>query len=104
MTERTILRRQRSDEIAKKEMMIVAKSFREYFEYLIPSDMYNNLIKAIGSKENKAQVNAIKDRWAKLMEELKSRPTSNAKKIRNRNHILEIVERILEFNRLNKSG
>ena len=42
--------------------MIVAKSFREYFEYLIPSDMYNNLIKAIGSKENKAQVNAIKDR------------------------------------------
>ena len=62
MTERTILKRQRSDEVAKKEMMIVAKSFREYFEYLIPSDMYNNLIKAIGSEENKAQVNAIKDR------------------------------------------
>ena len=30
--------------------------------------MYKNLNKTIGSEENKAQVNAIKDRLAKLME------------------------------------
>ena len=40
------------------------KLFREYFEYLSPSDMYKNLNKAIGLEENKAQVNAIKDRLA----------------------------------------
>ena len=35
---------------------------------------------------------------------LKSNPTSDAKKIRNRNNILEIVERILYFNQLKQSG
>ena len=84
--------------------MIDHKSFREYFEYLSPSDIYKNLNKTIGLEENKVQVNAIKNRLANLMKELKSRPTSNAKKIRNRNNMLEIVERIFEFNRLNQSG
>ena len=61
--------------------------------------------KAIGSKENKAQVNAIKNRLANLMKnEFKSSAASDAKKIRNRNNILEIVELILEFHQLNQSG
>ena len=38
IAERTKLRRQRSDEIANKEKMIDSKLFREYFEYLTPSD------------------------------------------------------------------
>ena len=42
ITERTKLNRQRSDEIAIKEEMIDPKLFREYFEYLSPSDMYKN--------------------------------------------------------------
>ena len=84
--------------------MISPKLFREYFEYLSPGDMYKNLNKTMGLEENKAQVNAIKDRLAKLMEAVKLSPTSNAKKIRNRNNMLEIVERILQFNRLNQSG
>ena len=104
ITERTKLRGERSDEIAKREKMIDAKLFTEYFECLNPSDMYKNLNKAIGSEQNKAKVNAIKDRLANLMEAIKSRPTSNAKKIRNRNNMLEIVKRILEFNQLNQSG
>ena len=49
IAERTKLRRQRSDEIAKKEKMIDSKLFREYFEYLSPSDMYKNLNNTIGS-------------------------------------------------------
>ena len=78
--------------------MIDTKLFREYFEYLNPSDMYKNLNKTTGLEENKAQVNTIKNRLANLMEAFKSNPTSDAKKIENRNQMLEIVERILYFN------
>ena len=84
--------------------MIDLELFRKYFGYLSPSDMCNTLNKTIGSEENKAQINAIKDKLAKLIKEFKSSPTSDAKKIGNRNNMLEIVERILEFNQLNQSG
>ena len=59
--------------------MIYPKLFRDYFEYLNPNDMYKNLNETIGSEENKAQVNAIKDRLAKLIKEFKISPTSDAK-------------------------
>ena len=75
--------------------------FRKYFEYSSPIDMYNNLNKIIGSEENKAQVNAIKDKLAELIKEFKSCHTSDAKNIENRNNMMEIVERILKFNQLN---
>ena len=54
--------------------------FREYFEYLSPCVMYNNMNKTTGSEENKAQVHAIKDKLASLMEAVKRIPTSDAKK------------------------
>ena len=79
IAETTKLRRQRSDEISKKEKMIDPKLLREYFEYLSPSDTYKNLNKTIGSEENKAQVNAIKDRLVKLIKEFKSSSTRDAK-------------------------
>ena len=79
IAERTRLRKQRSDEIAEKEKMVDPESFREYFEYSSPSVMYKNLNKTIGSKENKAQVNAIKYRLAKLVKEFESSPISGAK-------------------------
>ena len=60
--------------------MINSELFKKYFEYSSPSDMYNNLNKTIGSEENKAQINAIKDKLAKLIKEFKSSPTSEAKK------------------------
>ena len=60
--------------------MIDHKLFREYFEYLGLSDMCKNLNNTIGSEENKAQVNAIKDRLVKLIKEFKISPTSYAKK------------------------
>ena len=81
--------------------MIDTKLFREYFEYLNPSDMYKNLNKTTGLEENKAQVNTIKNRLANLMDAFISNPTSDAKKTENRNQMLEIVERILYFNQLN---
>ena len=60
--------------------MIDPESFREYFEYLSPSDMYNNLNKTKGLEENKVQVNVIKDKLANLMEAVKRSPISDEKK------------------------
>ena len=57
--------------------MIGLKLFREYFEYLSPTDMYKNLNKTIDSEKNEAQVNVIKDKLANLMEVFKSRPRSD---------------------------
>ena len=54
-------------------------------------------------EQKKAQVNEIEHRLTGLTEILKSNPTSDAKKIRNRNNILEIVQRILYFNQLKQS-
>ena len=80
IAERIKLRRQRSDEIAKKEKVIELKLFREYFEYLKPRDMYKNLKKTTSSEENKSQVDTMKYRLANLMEEFKSNPTSDTTK------------------------
>ena len=66
--------------------------------------MCKNLTKTTGSEKSKAQVNTIKDRLANLMEKFKSNPTSDARKIKNRNNMLNIVELILEFNQLNQLG
>ena len=43
--------------------------------------MYKNLNKTTGSKENKAQVNAIKHKLANQMEADKRIPTSDEKKL-----------------------
>ena len=91
ITERTKLRRQTSYEIAKKEKMIDPELSRESFEYSSPSDMYKNLSKTIDSEENKAQVSVIEYGLVNLMKEFKSKPTSDPKKIRNRNHMLVII-------------
>ena len=53
---------------------------------------------------SEARVNAIKDKLANMMEVFKIRPTGNAKITENRNNMLKIVKRILEFNQLNQSG
>ena len=66
--------------------------------------MYKILNKATGPEENKVQVNMIKNNLANLMEEFKSKPTSDAKVIKNRNNMLNIVELILEFYQLNQLG
>ena len=47
--------------------------------------MYKNLSETINSEENKAQVNAIKNNLANLMELIKNSPTNDANKIMNRN-------------------
>ena len=71
--------------------------------------MYKTLNNVRTTEKNKARVNEIENRLTGLIEMLRSNPTSDAKKkkkkkkIRNRNNILEIVERILYFNQLNQA-
>ena len=43
--------------------------------------MHHSLNKIIGSEENKAQVNVIKDKLANLMEAVKRSPSSDEKKL-----------------------
>ena len=92
----------RFDEIANKEKLIDSESLRKYFKYLSPTDMYKNFNETIGSEENKTQVNKIENRLTNLIKVFQSNPANNAKKIKKRNNMLEIVERILYFNQLNK--
>ena len=87
-----------------KKKKISSELFERYFGSSNPSYMYEALNKTKNSEENKAQVNIIENRFANLIEVLKSSPTSNVKKIKNRNNLLDIVERILYFNELNQLG
>ena len=95
--QRTKLRRQSLDEIAKKEKIIIPELFEKYFGQCSPSDIYKTLNETANSEKNRARVNEIENRKTGLIEMLKSNPTSNPKEIKNRNNMLEIVKRILFF-------
>ena len=79
--------------------MISSELSEKYFRYLSPIDMYKALNEITGLEENKAQVNAIGNRLASLMKKIESK--QDIKKIENGNRMLEIVERISNFNQLN---
>ena len=64
--------------------MIDLNLFKNYFEYLSPSDMYNNLNGIINMEQNKVLVNMIRKSLAGLIEKFKRSPTSNAKKIKQK--------------------
>ena len=66
--------------------------------------MNKNLNTTTGIEQNKTKVNKIKNNLADLMMKFKNNPTNNAKKIRNRNNMVEIVELILKFNQLEQEG
>ena len=102
--ERTKLRKQRSDEITKREKMKHHELFRRHFEYLSPSNMYEALNETKNLKENKTQVNTIENKKTNLIKIIESNPKNNTGKSRIKNKILDIVELILYFTKLNQSG
>ena len=104
ISERTKLRRQRPDKIAKRGKVIDRKLLRRYFEYSSPSDMYKILNETKRLEENKTHVNKTESRITSLIKMLESTPKSNMGKNRMKNKILHIVELILYFNKLNQSG
>ena len=82
--------------------MIENSQFKEYFEYSRPSAMYKNLNNTRNIEKNKTIVNKTKNNLADLMMKLKNNPTNNAKRIRNRNSMVEIIKLIFEFNQLDQ--
>ena len=104
IAQRTKLRRQRSDEIAKKEKKVSLDLFKRYFDYLNPSSMYKALNETKISGKNRAQVNTIENRLTNLIVTLKGSPTSDSERIKNRNNMLDIAELILYFNEQNQAG
>ena len=103
IAERAKLRRRRLDEITKKEK-ITFELFEIYFGYSSRIHMYKTLNETNNSEENRLQVNTIENKLTNLIEEIKSSPTSDAKNIKDRNNMLEIVELVLYFNEQNHQG
>ena len=64
--------------------------------------MYKNLNNTRNIEKNKAIVNKTKNNLVDLMMKLKNNPTNNAKRIRNRNNMVEIIKLIFEFNQLDQ--
>ena len=104
IAQRTKLRRQRSDEIAKKEKKVSLDLFKRYFDYLNPSSMYKALNETKISGKNRAQVNTIENRLTNLIVTLKGSPKSDSERLKNRNNMLDIAELILYFNEQNQAG
>ena len=101
IVERTKLRRQRFDEIANQEKMIHPELFKEYFEYLSPSKMYNALSDTKNTKNTKKhniQVNLIKSSLINFKKDVENASKYDVNKIEEMNKIANIAESILYLN------
>ena len=104
IAERIESRKERLDEIKRKEHNINNKLFKEYFtDYQSPSNMYKKLSETEGAV-NEVRVDSIKKVLSKLQRIVDYVPKDNAFKIQENEKIIDIVERILEFNNKIQSG
>ena len=98
ITERTKLRRERSDEIERKERNINNELFKAYFtDYQIPSNIYKKLSREKGAV-NEVRVDSIKKVLTKLQKTIDHTPKDDAAKIEKNEKITDTAERTLEFN------
>ena len=92
------------DEIKRKDQNINDELFNAYFtDYLNPSSMYKNLSETKDAV-NQVRVDSIKKVLSKLKRIIEYEPKDYAFKIEENEKIIEVVEKILEFNQLNQSG
>ena len=86
------------------EQNINNELFKEYFtDYKSPSNMYKKLCETEGAV-NEVRVDSIKKILSKLQRTIDYVPKDNAFKIQENEKIIDIVERILEFNNKIQSG
>ena len=97
------LRRQRLDEVKKREENINNKLFNYYFKYSIPSNMISRLSDAKGEL-NKEQVYFINKQLTKIKNIVKNMPKDNKLKTKENEKIIDVVERIVELNNENQLG
>ena len=104
IAERTKLRRERSDEIERKEQNINNELFKEYFnDSESPSNMYKKLSKKEGAV-NEVRADLIKKVLTKLKRIIENTSKDNAFKIEEDEKIKDVVEEILEFDNKIQSG
>ena len=104
IAERTKLRRERSDEIERKEQNINNELFKAYFtDYQSPSDIYKKLSETKGAV-SEVQVDSIKKVLGKLQRIIDYAPQDDVFKIEENEKIIDILESILCFNQLNQAG
>ena len=99
IAERTKLRRERLDEIKRKEQNINNELFKEYFtDYQSPSNMYKKLSETENAEINKTKVDFIKKILSKLQKTNDYLLKDKTYKIEENEKIIDIVKCILEFN------
>ena len=102
--ERIKLRKERFDEIKRKEQNINNELLKAYFiDYQSPSSMYKELSKKKDT-ENKVRVDLIKEVLTKMKKVIENVPKDDVLKIEENEKIIDIVERILELNNKAQSG
>ena len=102
--ERIKLRKERFDEIKRKEQNINNELLKAYFiDYQSPSSMYKELSKTKDT-ENKVRVDLIKEVLTKMKKVIENVPKDDVLKIEENEKIIDIVERILELNNKAQSG
>ena len=105
IAERIKSRKERLDEIERKEQNINNELFKVYFaDYQSPSNMYKKLIETENTEINKNKVDFIKEILSKLQKIIDYVPKENTFKIEENKKIIDIVKQVLAFNQLNQSG
>ena len=105
ITERLKSRKEGSAEIKRKEQNINNELLQKYFtDYQSSSNMYNKLINPENVRIIKILVDSIKKRLTRVKKSIEKVSENKTFKIGENEKIIDIVERILEFNNKIQSG
>ena len=89
--------------VNREETDIKFELFKKHFGFQKPSDMLNAVYTTNDKNKNNRLVNVIKSGLGDLKNEIK-KMMEEEKEIEKPNTIVDIVERILEFNNRNQKG
>ena len=105
IAERIKLRKERCNEIQRKEQNVNNVLFKAYFtDYQSLSSMYSKLSETENTEINKIRVNLINKVLTKLKRTIETIPKDDIFKTEDNEKVIDIVERILEFNKQNQIG
>ena len=88
--------------VNEKERDINNEVFQKHFSFQRPSDMLKSVYKRNDKKKNSKLINVIKSGVSDLKNEIEN--IEEEKEIEKPNEIVDIVEKILEFNKQNQLG
>ena len=88
--------------VNRKETDINSEMFQEYFKYQRPSDMLKDLYRINDKKKNSKLLNVIKSGLSDFKNETEN--MGEKKETEKPNEIMDVVKKILEFNKQNQEG